>query len=61
VVAEERAPAISSFSLAVVLLDAITAGQSAVFVLPDIRQQEVENITSPPSYPELVLSSVLRV
>ena|ERR1700676_5101590 len=61
VVAEERAPTISSSSLAVVPLDALAAGQIAVFVLPDIRQQEVESITSAPLFPELALSFVLRV
>src|ERR1700693_992370 len=40
VVAEERAPAISSSSPVVVSLDALAAGQTAVFVLPDIRRQE---------------------
>jgi hypothetical protein len=61
VVAEERAPAISSASLAVVSFDAFAAGQTAVFVLPDIRQREVESITSTQPSPELILSSVLKV
>ncbi len=61
VVAEERAPAISSSSPVVVSLDALAAGQTAVFVLPDIRQQEVESMTSTQPSPELILSSVLRV